>query len=1023
MATLSTGELSVGDAVTVRRNIFKSKRNRKRVPYIDCWRNSSQCWSMRFQSPLSYFPRLHILTLPATIRPATSPGYNFLPAARLVRLPHLHLSRQPNHHIVPLIVGWTPVGTPRPRSRSEGAIRATLTRTPSASSLLRARQPMRVGRRRNARAGETGDPREGPPTSGSDPVCSRASSSSLTTRPLRPPTIPKDRIATTAQLWGGGGVTPSHRRCPSSSPEMTRSENRTWFTSTAKLTLLQGSEILVIRYQACGPWPGIHPHPLVSLQGTTTAQLWGGGGVTPSHRRCPSSSPEMTRSENPTWFTSTAKITLLQGSEILAIRYQACGPWPGIHPHPLVSLQGTTTAQLWGGGGVTPSHRRCPSSSPEMTRSENPMWFTSTTKLTLLQGSEILVIRYQADSSTPPSVSPGHYESPIVGGGGVTPSHRRCPSSSPEMTRSENPTWFTSTAKITLLQGSEILAIRYQACGPWPGIHPHPLVSLQGTTEVGRRSPPGPPARVGISPDLLRHTGSTTASSRPTSSDRIIRENLVNKGLISTLKFLVRLLPGFSHVRNVLYDTAGRQVFSGISGGAPYPPCFILIGSEDLVVKSLPHFFDPTFEPLVHMVFDTSWRTLAQSSPSTVAADNQCTIDTGIFVHKSVESSLQSGVVTSALTTAGDASALGVEKVGGGRGGRVTFCHVASLAKYSLFWVAVGPLPNVVYRLFTAKEALLKALPNRIRLERASREQSSDTHKTPYDRVTRRRELRINIKASERVNVDVFTQNKRLCLQHSYTPFFQFLHFSLKHGFVIVNMVQTDCTPVRCFARRGDKRVDAHVSVAPSAPTLLGPRRAQKFLQPGGHLNSEVLKVDEGEARRIPEKTHPAASSGTIPTCEIPGATPPRIEPGSPSWEASSLTTPQSRPRPIREAHTRYKYDSLSRLFPGRNWLNHISIVAVTSLLSPRTVAWASSVTEFRTLHYLNDYGSRLQLSHCGFRRNPREDPPTSGIVRHDSHERKSGSDPAGNRTWFTLVGDELSDHYTSAAPFYHVSS
>ncbi|KAJ8895362.1 hypothetical protein PR048_000694 [Dryococelus australis] len=35
-------------------------------------------------------------------------------------------------------VGWTPAGAPRPRSRGEGAIRATLTRAPSASSLLRA---------------------------------------------------------------------------------------------------------------------------------------------------------------------------------------------------------------------------------------------------------------------------------------------------------------------------------------------------------------------------------------------------------------------------------------------------------------------------------------------------------------------------------------------------------------------------------------------------------------------------------------------------------------------------------------------------------------------------------------------------------------------------------------------------------------------------------------------------------------------------------------------------------------------
>ncbi|KAJ8873643.1 hypothetical protein PR048_024465 [Dryococelus australis] len=35
---------------------------------------------------------------------------------------------------------------------------------------------------------------------------------------------------------------------------------------------------------------------------------------------------------------------------------------------------------------------------------------------------------------------------------------------------------------------------------------------------------------------------------------------------------------------------------------------------------------------LVHAVFGTSWRTLAQSSPSTVPADNQCAVDFGIFV-------------------------------------------------------------------------------------------------------------------------------------------------------------------------------------------------------------------------------------------------------------------------------------------------------------------------------------------------------------------------------------------------------
>ncbi|KAJ8878511.1 hypothetical protein PR048_019089 [Dryococelus australis] len=50
--------------------------------------------------------------------------------------------------------------------------------------------------------------------------------------------------------------------------------------------------------------------------------------------------------------------------------------------------------------------------------------------------------------------------------------------------------------------------------------------------------------------------------------------------------------------------------------------------------------------------------------------------------------------------------------------------------------------------------------------------------------------------------------------------------------------------------------------------------------------------------REIPEETRRrAAPSGTIPTCESPGATLSEIEPGSPRWEASSLTTTSPRPR------------------------------------------------------------------------------------------------------------------------------
>ncbi|KAJ8886143.1 hypothetical protein PR048_012352 [Dryococelus australis] len=44
---------------------------------------------------------------------------------------------------------------------------------------------------------------------------------------------------------------------------------------------------------------------------------------------------------------------------------------------------------------------------------------------------------------------------------------------------------------------------------------------------------------------------------------------------------------------------------------------------------------------LVHTVFDTSWRRLAQSSPSTATAGNQYAVNVNIFVHKTVESSLQ----------------------------------------------------------------------------------------------------------------------------------------------------------------------------------------------------------------------------------------------------------------------------------------------------------------------------------------------------------------------------------------------
>ncbi|KAJ8894527.1 hypothetical protein PR048_007184 [Dryococelus australis] len=47
----------------------------------------------------------------------------------------------------------------------------------------------------------------------------------------------------------------------------------------------------------------------------------------------------------------------------------------------------------------------------------------------------------------------------------------------------------------------------------------------------------------------------------------------------------------------------------------------------------------------------------------------------------------------------------------------------------------------------------------------------------------------------------------------------------------------------------------------------------------------------------------------------------------------------------------------------------------------------------------------------------PRGNPPISGIVWHDSHLRKSGSDPAGYRTRFALVGVEQANRSATVAP------
>ncbi|KAJ8889974.1 hypothetical protein PR048_009479 [Dryococelus australis] len=74
-------------------------------------------------------------------------------------------------------------------------------------------------------------------------------------------------------------------------------------------------------------------------------------------------------------------------------------------------------------------------------------------------------------------------------------------------------------------------------------------------------------------------------------------------------------------------------------------------------------------------------------------------------------------------------------------------------------WLALASVSSRATLLFCldrlrSKRTSRQKKTNSIRLERAFQKQSSDTHKTPYVRVKRRRERKINIKASEPINVD-----------------------------------------------------------------------------------------------------------------------------------------------------------------------------------------------------------------------------------------------------------------------------
>ncbi|KAJ8878009.1 hypothetical protein PR048_022472 [Dryococelus australis] len=110
------------------------------------------------------------------------------------------------------------------------------------------------------------------------------------------------------------------------------------------------------------------------------------------------------------------------------------------------------------------------------------------------------------------------------------------------------------------------------------------------------------------------------------------------------------------------------------------------------------------------------------------------------------------------------------------------------------------------------------------------------------------------------------------------------------------------------YGRQLHARLAPHRSYAQDVQCSLSlDRHMNKVMMPLAMLNihkseeyTAWIQVDikQGSGKcsfcQIPEKTRRlATSTGTIYTCENPGVTPPGIEPGSPRWEASRVTTIQ----------------------------------------------------------------------------------------------------------------------------------
>ncbi|KAJ8878790.1 hypothetical protein PR048_019376 [Dryococelus australis] len=187
-------------------------------------------------------------------------------------------------------------------------------------------------------------------------------------------------------------------------------------------------------------------------------------------------------------------------------------------------------------------------------------------------------------------------------------------------------------------------------------------------------------------------------------------------------------------------------------------------------------------------------------------------------------------------------------------------------------------------------------------------------------------------------------------------------------------------------------------------------------------VNGAALECKDRRKREIHEKTcRPAASSGMIPTCRFP---PPGIEPGSPSpkklqkinkFKMASNTLSYKlyceditrfRNTVLDYSNTRLKQPCLADLMA----FQHAGVeVELQYLYYYYRMLIATCWRLFQAVPSLISAGKkeRAEGGKEGKGGYPRENPPTSGIVRHDSLMRKSGRGPAGDRTRFDLVGGE----------------